>query len=258
MLGEYQYHVHLNHGDVGRYILLPGDPGRCKTIAAYLDNSRFVSSNREFTTYTGELNGEKVSVVSTGIGGPSAAIAMEELIKVGADTFVRVGTCGGMNREVTGGDLVIATAAVRAEGTSREYLPLEYPAAANFEVVCALNQAAKQSGYRHHVGVVQCKDSFYGQHAPETMPVADELLYKWNAWIAGGCLASEMESAAVFSVAAVRSVRAGTVLLAIMNKDRRKLGLPDEECYDIDRVIRVGVDAVKRLIEQDRGQMQPK
>lgn len=252
MLGEYQYHVHLNRGDVGRYVLLPGDPGRCKMIASHLENGRFVSSNREFTTYTGELDGERVSVVSTGIGGPSAAIAMEELIKVGADTFVRVGTCGGMNRNVTGGDLVIATAAVRAEGTSREYLPVEYPAAANFEVVCALAEAAEHCGTRRHIGVVQCKDSFYGQHAPETMPVADELRYKWNAWIAAGCLASEMESAAVFSVAAVRGVRAGTVLLAIMNKDRRKLGLPDEECYDIDRAIRVGVAAVRGLIQKDR------
>ena len=147
---------------------------------------------------------------------------------------------------------MIATAAVRAEGTSREYLPLEYPAAADFEVVCALAEAAEQSGFRRHIGVVQSKDSFYGQHAPETMPVADELLYKWNAWIAGGCLASEMESAAVFSVAAVRGVRAGTVLLAIMNKDRRKLGLPDKECYEIDRAISVGVDAVRRLIRKDR------
>ena len=249
-----QYHIQVAKGEVGRYVILPGDPKRCVKIAQYLENPMLIADNREFTTYTGTLDGVKVSVTSTGIGGPSASIAMEELYRCGADTFVRIGTCGGMQPDVKSGDIVIATGAVRMEGTSKEYAPIEYPAVPDFGVTTALVSAAKALKMPYHTGVVQCKDAFYGQHAPETMPVADELRYKWNAWIAAGCLASEMESAAVFSVAAVRGVRAGTVLLTIMNKDRRRLGLPDEECYDIDRAICVGVDAVRRLIQKDRGE----
>ena len=156
---ELQYHIRCAEGDVGRYVILPGDPGRCEKIAAYFDNAEFVSQNRE---YTGTLLGEKVSVCSTGIGGPSSAIAMEELFAVGADTFIRVGTAGGINLKVHGGDVVIATAAVRQEGTAREYAPLEYPAAASFDVTQALVWAAEEMGSRFHTGVVQSKDSFYG------------------------------------------------------------------------------------------------
>ena len=140
---ELQYHVRLKSGDVGRYVLLPGDPGRCEQIASYLDGARPVAYNREYRTYTGTLLGEKVSVTSTGIGGPSTAIAVEELVKVGADTFIRVGTCGGMNENVLPGSIVIASGAIRAEGTSREYLPIDFPAVAHHQVVCALEQAAR-------------------------------------------------------------------------------------------------------------------
>ena len=143
-------------------------------------------------TYTGYLNGEKVSVTSTGIGGPSASIALEELVKAGAKYFIRVGTCGGMDIDVKGGDVVIATGAVRMEGTSKEYAPIEFPAVANLDIVNALVQSAKDLGYNYHSGVVECKDSFYGQHEPEKKPVGYELLNKWNAWIQLGSLASEM------------------------------------------------------------------
>ena len=157
-----------------------------------------VADSREFVTYTGTLDGVKVSVTSTGIGGPSASIAMEELIQCGADTFIRVGTCGGMALDVEGGDIVVATGAIRAEGTSKEYAPIEFPAVADLTVTNALVQAAKNLGKKWHAGVVQCKDSFYGQHDPEQMPVGDELLKKWDAWMKLGCKASEMESAALF------------------------------------------------------------
>mgnify|MGYP002245343708 CR=1 FL=1 len=166
--------------------------------------------SREFVTYTGALDGVKVSVTSTGIGGPSASIAMEELIQCGADTFIRVGTCGGMALDVEGGDIVVATGAIRAEGTSKEYAPIEFPAVADLTVTNALVQAAKNLGKKWHAGVVQCKDSFYGQHDPEQMPVGDELLKKWDAWMKLGCKASEMESAARFIVASARGVRAGS------------------------------------------------
>ena len=182
-----QYHLQIRKGDVGRYVILPGDPKRCKKIAAYFENPVLVADSREFVTYTGALDGVKVSVTSTGIGGPSASIAMEELIQCGADTFIRVGTCGGMALDVEGGDIVVATGAIRAEGTSKEYAPIEFPAVADLTVTNALVQAAKNLGKKWHAGVVQCKDSFYGQHDPKRMPVSQELLYKWEAWKRGKC-----------------------------------------------------------------------
>ena len=170
-----QYHIGLKQGDVGKYVILPGDPKRCAKIAALFDDARLVADHREFTTYTGYLDGEKVSVTSTGIGGPSAAIAMEELVRCGAEVFIRVGTCGGIQTDVKSGDLVIATGAIRMEGTSREYAPIEFPAVADYHIVQKLEMAAKANGYPCHIGVVQCKDSFYGQHEPEKMPVSYEL-----------------------------------------------------------------------------------
>ena len=150
-----QYHLQIRKGDVGRYVILPGDPKRCRKIAEYFEEARMIADSREYVTYTGFLDGEKVSVTSTGIGGPSAAIAMEELARCGADTFVRIGTCGGMDLEVKGGDLVIATGAIRMEGTSKEYAPIEFPAVANLEVINALVSAAKKAGISYHTGVVQ-------------------------------------------------------------------------------------------------------
>ena len=166
-----EFHLKIKPGDVGRYVLLPGDPGRCEKIALHFDDYHLVAYNREYKIYTGTLNGEPVSVCSTGIGGPSASIAMEELAHCGADTFIRVGSSGGMDPEVLGGDVVIATGAIRMEGTSKEYAPMEYPAVADFTVTEALRDAAKARGNRYHLGVVQCKDAFYGQHDPDSMAV---------------------------------------------------------------------------------------
>ncbi len=249
---ERQFHIHCARGEVGRYCLLPGDPGRCEKIAAYFDDPVHVVTNREYNTWTGTLLGEKVTVTSTGIGGPSAAIAMEELAAIGADTFVRVGTCGGIRLDVTSGDLVIATGAVRMEGTSREYAPIEFPAVADFQVTCALVEAAREMGKQYHAGVVQCKDSFYGQHSPGRMPVAGELEAKWEAWKRLGVLASEMESAALFTVAAALGVRCGSVFHVIWNQERNAAGLDQTEDHDTDAAIRAGVAAIRRLILRDR------
>ena len=213
-----QYHIGLKQGDVGKYVILPGDPKRCAKIAALFDDARLVADHREFTTYTGYLDGEKVSVTSTGIGGPSAAIAMEELVRCGAEVFIRVGTCGGIQTDVKSGDLVIATGAIRMEGTSREYAPIEFPAVADYHIVQKLEMAAKANGYPCHIGVVQCKDSFYGQHEPEKMPVSYDLLNKWEAWKRLGCKASEMESAALFVVASHLGVRCGSDFLVVGNQ----------------------------------------
>lgn len=248
----YEYHVNLKKGDVGKYVILPGDPKRCKKIAAYFENSELIADVREYTTYTGYLNGEKVSVTSTGIGGPSAAIALEELVNLGAGTFIRVGTCGAMQTEILGGDLIIATGAVRNEGTSREYAPIEFPAVSDPAVTNALIESASKLGYSYHTGVVQCKDSFYGQHSPETKPVAAELLRKWEAWKMLGTLASEMESAALFTVAAYRRVKCGSVLLCMANQEREKAGLPNPVVHDTDAAIVTAIEALKLLIERDR------
>ena len=243
-----EFHINVSKEDIGEYVILPGDPGRCEKIAQYLDNPVKVAESREFVTYTGELEGVKVSVTSTGIGGPSAAIAMEELIHCGAHTFIRVGTSGGMQKEVCGGDFVIPTGAIRFEGTTKEYAPMEYPAVAHYDVVCALKETADKMGVTSHLGVVQCKDNFYGQHSPETMPVGYDLTNKWNAWIECGALASEMESAALFIVGSVRRVRVGSVLLVLANQTRRAFGLEDNEVYDTDGAIQIAVEAMRTLI----------
>ncbi len=247
-----QYHLHIKKGDVGRYVIMPGDPKRVPLIAKYLDDAKEIADSREFVTYTGYLDGEMVSVTSTGIGGPSATIAMEELYKCGADTFIRMGTCGGIALPVMGGDVVIATGAVRMEGTSREYAPIEFPAVADYDIVMCLRRAAEKLNLKSHTGVVQCKDSFYGQHEPEVMPVSYELTNKWEAWKRLGVLASEMESAALFVCAAHLGVRAGSEFFVVGNQERERLGMDNPKLHDTDNAIRVAVEGVRELITLDK------
>jgi len=246
-----QYHIQVGKEDIGRYVILPGDPKRCAKIAKYIDDAKLVADNREYVTYTGYLDGVKVSVTSTGIGGPSASIALEELVQAGADTFIRIGTCGGMQLNVKSGDVVIASGAVRMEGTSKEYAPIEFPAVADIEVVNALMKAADELNVDSHVGVVQCKDSFYGQHSPERMPVGYELLNKWEAWKRLGCLASEMESAALFVVGSALHVKVGSVFLVVANQEREKEGLSNPVVHNTDKAVRVAVEALRRIIHEN-------
>lgn len=246
-----QYHIALSEQDSAKYCILPGDPARSEKIAQYLDNPHFVAQNREYTTYTGTLDGERVLVISTGMGGPSAAIAMEELAAIGVNTFIRVGTCGGINMKVKASDVVIPTGAVRYDGTGREYAPIEYPAVADFGIVKALVDSAQALGEKWHTGVVQCKDSFYGQHSPQRMPVSYELLNKWEAWKKLGVLASEMESATMFVVADALGVRCGSVLNVIWNQERKAAGYHEPDDFDTDRGIRVAVGAIRNLLTQD-------
>lgn len=257
MNGERQFHIRTTPGEVGRYVILPGDPGRVPKIAAYLDDAVQVAQNREYNVYTGTLCGEKVTVCSTGIGGPSAAIAVEELIKCGADTFIRIGTSGGIDLKVWGGDLIVASSAIRAEGTSYEYLPKGYPAAADFDVVKALADAAAElssdeNGKRYHVGVVHSKDSFYGEVEPEGSAVSEDIKTRWESYLRCGCLTSEMECSAVFSVGIVRGVRCGGVLTALWNAERSKRDLPDIITDDSTRGIQCAVNAIKLLIQRDK------
>lgn len=253
---EKQYHINVSANDVGEYVILCGDPGRVPKIAEHFENAKQMAYNREYNVYTGYLDGVKVSVVSTGIGGPSAAIAVEELIKCGSHTFIRVGTSGGMKMEVAGGDLVIANAAIRSEGTSKEYLPDEFPAVSDFEVTSALKNAAEklcsnEEYNRYHVGVVHSKDSFYGETNPEDMPVDYVLLNKWNAFVKAGCLTSEMECAAIYSVANSRNVRSGAVLSVLWNVERSKQNLPDNINHSTDKAIKCAIMAIRELINND-------
>ena len=249
---ELQYHIQCKEGDVGRYCFLPGDPGRCEAIASYFDNPVHVGMNREYNIYTGTLLGEKVSVCSTGIGGPSASIAMEELHNIGADTFIRVGTCGGIHMDVLPGDVIVATGAIRYEHTSLEYAPIEFPAVSDFGIAAALKAAGEDLGYRTHTGVVQCKDAFYGQHQPEKSPVYYDLLQKWESWKRLGVLASEMESAALFVVAAALGVRCGSCFHVVWNQEREKAGFFQKKTQDTSSAIRVGIEAMKRIIAADQ------
>ena len=247
-----EFHIHCVKGDVGRYCFLPGDPGRCEAIAAHFENPVHVGMNREYNIYTGTLMGEKVSVCSTGIGGPSAAIAMEELCNIGADTFIRVGTCGGIALDVLPGDVVVATGAIRYEHTSMEYAPIEFPAVPDFGIAAALKTAGESLGYRIHMGVVQCKDSFYGQHSPAKSPVSYELQQKWESWKRLGVKASEMESAALFVVAAARGVRCGSCFHVVWNQERELLGMEMPMTDDTSGAIAVGIEAMKQIILSDK------
>lgn len=250
------FHLHIKRGDIGRYVLLPGDPGRCEKIAAHFDSPAFVSQNREYVAWTGSLLGEKVSVVSTGIGCPSTAIAVEELVEAGADTFIRVGSSGAMQPDVRMGDVAIITGAIRDEGTTSHYLPLEFPAIAAPEVVLALRQAAEQLGIPHHIGISQSKDSFYGEVERTRMPMASHLEERWKAWVAGGAVCSEMEASVIFILSSIYRKRAGGAMLIINNADLAELDAGDEAKqmaeFDAERVIRVAVEGLKILIQKDK------
>ena len=252
----FAFHLKIKEGDVGRYVLLPGDPGRCEKIAHFFDNPHFVAQNREYTTYTGTLLGEKVSVVSTGIGCPSTAIAVEELVELGADTFIRVGSSGSMQPDVHSGDVAIVTGAIRDEGTTLHYLPVEFPAVADVDIICALREGAKRLGYRYHLGVSQSKDSFYGEVERTRMPMAEHLKERWDAWVRAGAVCSEMESAALFILSSIYRKRAGGAMLVVNESELAEMpmhhGKKQIAEFDTEAVIRVAVEAIKILIEQDR------
>ena len=245
------YHIGLTKNDIegAKYAILPGDPGRVKKIADMLENSKPLTVSREYTSYLGEIEGEKVLVISTGMGGPSTAICVEELKLIGIEYLIRVGTSGGMQLNVNAGDLVVAQAAIRQEGTSKEYVPIEFPAVANIDLVNALRLAAYELGYTYHTGVVQCKDSFYGQHSPERMPVSYELENKWDAWIKAGCLCSEMETSALYTVSQVLGLKAAAILLVVWNQEQEKRGIQQERDFDTEKAIKTAIEAIRKIIK---------
>jgi len=195
-----QPHIMCGIGDVAKYILIPGDPRRVEIIASFLDESRKVADYRGFITYTGTKDGVGISVSSSGIGCPSAAIAIEELARIGAETFIRVGTTGALQKDVHTGDLVIASAAVRGDGTSKNYVPLEFPAVADLTVVASLLQAARGSNLKTHFGFVLSSDAFYENY---------EKLSRWSKF---GILSVEMETSAIYTIASLKKLKAGSIL----------------------------------------------
>jgi uridine phosphorylase len=251
-VGQRQYHLQVEAGDVGSYVLLPGDPGRCALIAAHLDGARQIASHREFTTYTGALDGVPVSVTSTGIGGPSAAIAVEELIRVGARTLVRVGSCGALDESLGFGDVVVVQAAARGDGTPDHYAPRGFPAVADVDVVVALRESAAAAGHRFRVGTVVTNDAFYAELEPATFPLEARIRASWEAWTRAGCVAAEMETATVLTVAAVRRMRAGAVLAVIDSPSQGLDGMPEPSRLPLEPVIEVAVGGLRRLIALDR------
>jgi uridine phosphorylase len=241
-MSQLQHHIHLKEGDVGEYVLMPGDPGRAEVIARHFDNAAHVATNREYVTYTGFLDGVKVSVTSTGIGCPSSAIAMEELVRVGAKTFIRVGTSGSIQPGTKSGELAIVTGAIRDEGTSLHYMPADFPAVAHYVVVQALRKAATDKGLAHRVGISQSKDSFYGEVEPEHSGVTQRLLDRWKAWEIGGAICSEMEASTLFVVASMLRVRAGGIM--VMHGEG--------ELGSLEPLIETAVLAVRELIKGDQ------
>ena len=241
-MSQLQHHIHLKEGDVGEYVLLPGDPSRAEVIARHFDNAKHIATNREYVTYTGFLDGVKVSVTSTGIGCPSSAIAMEELVRVGAKTFIRVGTSGSIQPGTKSGELAIVSAAIRDEGTSLHYMPADFPAVAHYEVVQALRKAATDKGLAHRVGISQSKDSFYGEVEPEHSGVTQRLLDRWKAWEIGGAICSEMEASTLFVVASMLRVRAGGIM--VMHGEG--------ELDSLEPLIETAVLALRELIKGDQ------
>jgi len=250
-----QPNIHLSRENIGRYVLLPGDPGRCEKIALYFENPCFLSKNREYVSYSGTLLGEKVTVLSTGIGCPSTAIAVEELIGIGADTLIRVGTSGGIQPNCKTGDVAIVNGAIRDEGTTSSYLPIEFPALADIDVVLALKEGARRKGITSHIGITHSKDSYYGEVEPERMPIAGDLLARWKAWSDGGAICSEMEASTIFIICSIHKKRAGGVMLIAGNESTNAISEEEYQkvkmLFDVDRAIQVAIEGVKVLIEND-------
>ncbi len=204
-----EHHIDLVPGDVGETVFLPGDVHRAEFIASLFDEAEFVAHKRQYVTYTGTYKGVRMSVTSTGIGCPALSIAVEELIHVGAKNFIRIGTCGALQEYVKLGDIIIATAGVRGDGTSREYFPLEYPAVADFHVLESLIQAAEDLEVEPHIGIVRGHDAFYA----ESVLANKDWLALDEPWIKSNVLSVENETPTLFTLSTVRGCRGGTILV---------------------------------------------
>lgn len=236
-----QYHTQTELGDLGRYVLMPGDPGRVPLIAAHLSDAKHIATNREYVTYTGYLDGVKVSVCSTGIGCPSTAIAVEELHRSGADTFIRVGTSGGIQPGTKSNDLAIVTGAIRHEGTTTHYMPIEFPAVCDLQIVQAMRTAVTNLGMRYMVGISHSKDSYYGEVEPQGSAKSRELIDLWRAWQIGGAICSEMEISTICVLSSMLKARAGGIMAMH----------GEGEFGTLDGLIKAAIESVRELIKLD-------
>ena len=251
-----QFHIACAQGDIGRYCILPGDPGRVPAIAALFDDAKQIAYNREFNVWTGTLLGEKVTACSTGIGGPSASIAMEELHNCGADTFIRVGTCASTCADVQCGDIVVVSGSVRMDGTSLHYLPMEFPAVPSYQLLKALEESSVSLGFHTTVGVSITKDSFYTQAEPETKPVSDDLIRRWQSYVRGGAVCTSMEESILFSVGSSLGIRTASILVSATNFDGSVSKRNSADVYPTDSIqkpILSAIEALRRIIRQDKG-----
>ena len=253
-MSEKEYHINLAPEDIGKYVLTPGDPKRVEKIAHFLDRSYYVGSNREYTTYCGYLEGELVTVISSGIGGPSLAIAIEELHKIGAHTVVRIGTCGSMQPHIQTGSVIVPYGIVRGGKTGEEYLPPEYPAVPHPDVLYALLESAKSSKNPVYSGITHCKDAFFKEE-PDLMPNTEGVKNYWKMFRKANVLCSEMESDTMFVVASIRGMRAGAVFCAIGSVE----GSPITAIVGVEAAIQVAVEGLRIVIKRDheKGSINP-
>lgn len=240
-------HVGLLEGDIAPLVLLPGSPERAAAIATHLQYVEEKAYNREYRTFTGIFAGKSISVCSTGIGGPSMAIAVEELVQLGATKLIRVGTCLSTNPSVIRGSLVLPQAAVRMEGVAEQYLPPEFPGVADIELLSYLEEAALASPYDHHIGTCITRSSYYTPFDGFFRPVGRWLKETWESYLQGGALCSDMDTGILFIVAASLGVASASALVCTNNHDTPLSGLEDdpEDCEQ--RVIEITLEAVRRI-----------
>lgn len=244
-MGGPQYHIRLKPGDVGEAVLLPGDPGRVEAIARLLTKARHVATNREFTTYTGQLDGHTVSVCSTGIGSPSTAIAVEELAELGVTTFIRVGTTGSIQPGIGFGHLVVATAAVRDEGTTPAYVPLGYPAVADHPLVTAMTESGRRLGFPIHAGIVRSHDALYADLHADRTPRRQALIQAAEVWQRARVLCNDMESSTIFTICNLRGLRGGSVLTVVNEPGEEDIDPARVAALDLTPMFRVALEGIR-------------
>lgn len=249
MTEKMMLHTNLTKGEVGKYAFLPGSPQRVERIAKYLDNPQFLKVNREYETWVGYLEGEMVLVTSTGVGGPSTAIALEELVELGADTFIRIGSCATTSEKCGRGDVIIPSACVRMEGTALHYGPVEFPAVPDIEVLDELRNAANKLEYKNVVGTMISRDGFYTQYDEFEKPSKYYIKPQWEAYKKLGAIATEMEAATLFVASASLGVRSGGVMVCATDYQKVNKTYPMD--YEA-RAIEVGVEAMRQLIIKDK------
>ena len=248
MGGNLQYHINCRDGDINKYVLLPGDPERVDIIASQWDESRFIASHREYRTFSGTISGVNISACSTGIGGPSSAIAIEELSSLGADTFIRIGTCGAIHGGITCGDIIICSGAMRQDGTSNDYIDPSYPALSHHEVILALIQSCESLGKKYHVGISCTTASFHcGQSRPGLNNYRQSMFEnKIQDLQNAGVLNFEMEAATILTLAGIYGLRAGAVFTVVADRNNNTFALSGVE----DSII-IANEAVKILASWD-------